>query len=119
MAGRAAVGALGAESGEEAADGHDPEGGVGEGVEDAPVGGVKVGEIDQELDGEEEGGHKGAFPTLLGRTDGIEGMGSEGSHQRGEGQDLTGSVEKEEGGEACMRMKVGNQKIQRIKYEWT
>ena len=80
VAGRAAVGALGAEAGEEAADGHDPEGGVGEGVEDAPVGGVEVGQIDQELDGEEEAGHEGAFPTLLRRTDGIEGMGSEGSH---------------------------------------
>ena len=92
MTGRAAVGALGAESGEEAADGHDPEGGVGEGVEDATVGGVEVGQIDEELNGEEERRHEGAFPTLLGRSDGIEGMGREGSHQRSEGQDLTGSV---------------------------
>ena len=103
VAGRAAVGALGAESGEEAADGHDPQGGVGEGVEDAPVGGVEVGEIDQELDGEEKRRHEGAFPTLLGRTDGVEGMGSEGSHQGGEGQDLTGSMQEKEGCKACFR----------------
>ena len=54
VAGRAAVGALGAETGEEAADGHDPEGGVGEGVEDATIGGIEVGQIDEELDGEEK-----------------------------------------------------------------
>ena len=54
MAAGAAVGALGAETGEEAADGHDPEGGVGEGVEDATIGGIEVGQIDEELDGEEK-----------------------------------------------------------------